>query len=78
MMSQRWVSKQRTTVVCERHVTQFIEHDRVLVEQPVGMLTAVGFATALLGLAVIMPWLACATWHAYRETLDASAWPGIA
>ena len=38
-------------------------------------LTAVGFATALLGLGLIMPWLAYASFHAYRETLDASAWP---
>lgn len=39
------------------------------------LLTAIGFATAFLGLAVIMPWLAYSTWHAYRETLDASGWP---
>ena len=40
-------------------------------------LTAIGFATALLGLAILMPWLAYASWHAYRETLDASAWPAL-
>ena len=39
------------------------------------VLTAVGFATALLGLGVIMPWLAYATFHAYRDTMDASTWP---
>ncbi|HEX5757117.1 MAG TPA: DUF2189 domain-containing protein [Arenimonas sp.] len=39
------------------------------------LLTAIGFATALLGMIVVMPWLAYASWHAYRETLDASAWP---
>ncbi len=38
-------------------------------------LTALGFATALLGLAVTIPVLGYATWHAYRETIDASAWP---
>jgi len=38
-------------------------------------LTAVGFATALLGLAVTIPLLGYATWHGYRETIDASAWP---
>lgn len=38
-------------------------------------LTAVGFATALLGLAVTIPLLGHATWHGYRETVDASAWP---
>lgn len=30
-------------------------------------LTALGFATAMLGLALIMPWLAYATFHGYRD-----------
>jgi uncharacterized membrane protein len=30
-------------------------------------LTLVGFATAMLGLIVIFPWLAHASWHAYRD-----------
>lgn len=38
-------------------------------------LTALGFATALLGLAFTIPLLGYATWHGYRETIDASAWP---
>lgn len=38
-------------------------------------LTALGFATALIGLAVTIPVLGHATWHAYREIIDASAWP---
>jgi uncharacterized membrane protein len=41
------------------------------------LLTIAGFATLFLGLIVIMPWLAYAAWHAYRETLDASAWPPL-
>jgi len=41
------------------------------------LLTTAGFLTAFLGLAIIMPWLAYATWHAYRETLDASGWPEL-
>jgi uncharacterized membrane protein len=41
------------------------------------VLTAIGFATGLLGLGVLMPWLAYAAWHAYRETLDASGWPAL-
>ena len=41
------------------------------------LLTALGFATAFLGLVVIMPWLAYACWHAYRDTLDASSWPQL-
>ena len=38
-------------------------------------LTGIGFATAMIGLAVTIPLLGHATWHAYRETVDASAWP---
>lgn len=41
------------------------------------LLTAVGFLTVGLGLVVVMPWLAYATWHAYRQTLDPSAWPEL-
>jgi uncharacterized membrane protein len=43
----------------------------------IALLTAAGLATAFIGLMVIMPWLAYATWHAYRETLDASSWPAL-
>ncbi len=43
----------------------------------IAVLTAVGLATAFVGLAVVMPWLAYAAWHGYRETLDASAWPPL-
>jgi len=43
----------------------------------IAVLTLVGFATALLGLAIIMPWLAYSAWHSYRETLDASSWPTL-
>jgi uncharacterized membrane protein len=39
------------------------------------LLTGIGFATALIGLAVTIPVLGHATWHGYRETIDASAWP---
>jgi len=38
-------------------------------------LTALGFATALLGLGLVIPLLGHATWHGYQETIDASAWP---
>lgn len=41
------------------------------------LLTAIGFATAFLGLIVVMPLLAYGAWHAYRELLDASAWPSM-
>ena len=41
------------------------------------VLTALGFATAFVGLGIVMPWLAYASWHAYRETLDAQGWPAL-
>lgn len=43
-----------------------------------GLIVAIvllGFATGLLGLALGMPVIGHATWHAYQETIDASAWP---
>jgi uncharacterized membrane protein len=36
---------------------------------------AIGFATAFFGLAVMIPLIGHATWHAYQETIDADAWP---
>lgn len=41
------------------------------------VLTGLGIATGLLGLGLTMPWLAYATFHAYREAIDASDWPEI-
>ena len=35
----------------------------------------IGFATALLGLAILLPLVGHATWHAYLETIDAHVWP---
>lgn len=35
----------------------------------------VGLLTAYLAFAVLLPLLGYATWHGYRETIDASAWP---
>jgi uncharacterized membrane protein len=40
----------------------------------VAFLTALGFATALVGFVVIIPWLGYATWHGYRAALDVSGW----
>lgn len=37
-------------------------------------LTGIGFLTAGVGLIVIIPWLAYATWHGYRAGLDVSEW----
>lgn len=41
----------------------------------ISLAVAIGFATLLLGLAITLPIIGHATWHAYRETIDASAWP---
>ena len=35
----------------------------------------IGFATAGIGLVVTMPVIGHATWHAYKDTIDSSAWP---
>jgi uncharacterized membrane protein len=52
---------------------------RVVLESPTAMatwaglimgMTAVGMATALTGLIVILPWLAHASWHAYRDLIE--------
>ena len=54
---------------------------RAVMENPVPLalwaallmaLTAIGMATALLGLVVIVPWLAHASWHAYRDLIEPS------
>jgi uncharacterized membrane protein len=34
-----------------------------------------GFATAFLAFGLLIPLFGYATWHAYEETIDASAWP---
>lgn len=43
----------------------------------IAVLTTVGIVTALLGLVVVVPWLAYASWHAYNQTLDVSNWPKL-
>lgn len=57
---------------------------RVVLGNPVPMafwgatlmvLTFVGFATALIGLVLLVPLLGHASWHAYRDLLDVSALP---
>ncbi len=34
-----------------------------------------GVATGFIGFAIFLPVIGHATWHAYREVIDASAWP---
>lgn len=38
------------------------------------LLTLAGFLTVGVGLIIIIPWLAYATWHGYRAALDVSEW----
>jgi uncharacterized membrane protein len=35
----------------------------------IAALTAIGFASFLLGLAIVLPLLGHATWHAYRDLI---------
>lgn len=65
----------RLRVQRERGAAQ--QDDMILWGSIIAVLTAIGFATAFLGLAIIMPWLAYSAWHAYSETLDASGWPAL-
>jgi uncharacterized membrane protein len=41
----------------------------------IGLCIVVGVLTAWLAFAVLLPLLGHATWHAYKQTIDASAWP---
>jgi len=43
----------------------------------ISLMTLIGFLTAGIGLIIIIPWLAYATWHGYREALDVSEWPTL-
>lgn len=36
---------------------------------------ATGIVTAFIGLGITLPLIGHATWHAYQETIDSSAWP---
>ncbi|UCH47080.1 MAG: DUF2189 domain-containing protein [Betaproteobacteria bacterium] len=36
---------------------------------------AAGMITGFIGFAITLPLIGHATWHAYQETIDASAWP---
>ncbi len=41
----------------------------------IGVSVLLGFASACVGFAILLPLIGHATWHAYQETIDASAWP---
>lgn len=57
---------------------------RVVMDNPVPMavwaalimaLTLAGMASVMLGLVIVVPWLAHASWHAYRDLVDTSGLP---
>lgn len=39
------------------------------------VLTLLGILSGLLGLVLVVPWLAFSTWHGYRAALDCDYWP---
>lgn len=41
----------------------------------ISLSVVLSFATAFIGLIILLPVIGHATWHAYRETIDASQWP---
>lgn len=59
---------------------------RTVIEHPLPMalwagllmtLTLAGMATMLIGLVVVVPWLAHASWHAYRDLVDSAGLPDL-
>lgn len=43
----------------------------------IGVLVALAVLCGLVGLVVVMPWLAYATWHGYQATIDSEPWPRL-
>lgn len=64
-----------TAVVTSIHATLKNKASMCLWAIIIGVAVLVGFATMLVGFIVLLPLLGHATWHAYRETIDASMWP---
>lgn len=64
-----------TAVVSSIHAVLQNKQTMTLWAMLIAALTALGLATAYLGLVVVMPWLAYSAWHALEDALDASAWP---
>jgi uncharacterized membrane protein len=74
-------------LLLDRHVTALeavLASWRVVIANPGPMavwamlimtLTLLGFATALVGMIVVIPVLGHASWHAYRDLLDVAALP---
>jgi uncharacterized membrane protein len=64
-----------TAVISSIHAVMRNKFTSALWAALIVTLTAVGILTGLLGLILVVPWLAYATWHGYREALDCEHWP---
>jgi uncharacterized membrane protein len=64
-----------TAVVTSVHATLHNKLAMLVWGLIIGAVVLIGFATALLGFVVLLPIIGHATWHAYRDTIDASQWP---
>ena len=64
-----------TAVISSIHAVRRNKFTAALWAGLIVTLTALGILTGLLGLILVIPWLAYATWHGYREALDCEHWP---
>jgi uncharacterized membrane protein len=64
-----------TAVVSSFHAVMRNKGTMLVWAGMIGVAVLSGFATAFLSFVVLLPVIGHATWHAYRETIDASAWP---
>jgi uncharacterized membrane protein len=64
-----------TAVVTSVNAVLRNKQPMVLWASLIGLAVVLGFASACVGFAVLLPLIGHATWHAYQETIDASMWP---
>ena len=64
-----------TAVVTSVHAVLSNKKAMLLWASLIGLSVVLGFATAFIGFAVLLPLIGHATWHAYQDTIDASIWP---
>lgn len=63
-----------TAVVTSAHAVLRNKQPLMLWAFIIFLSVVLGFATFLIGFIVLLPVIGHATWHAYKETIDASAW----
>ena len=64
-----------TAVITSIHAVLHNKKPMLLWAGIIAVIVLLGFATGLLGFLILLPLIGHATWHAYHETIDASAWP---